>query len=295
MANLKTKLVAAALSLITLMASPLSAFKAAAEDGKGKYISDVFIAYGKNEDEAKQWLTSHGWEPVDGNFNAGKESYWDRNEKVATVMGIKRTNNASEAITDMAVMNMGVKGKEGYSFSDYQALVDQKKVEIDEFLDCFTPVFQEYRTNLTGGGSASGKARADLAHELLNRFYDGDPNDEVAVNDTGKPLGDLLKEQTRREMGEDAYNADKANHADFQQIILESTGAATFAVEQALAMATDTAQTTWLERLSKITLDKMKAAPAAYVPEAAGQDLAPSAALTLLKGKYGDEAGNALV
>ena len=145
MAKLKTKLMALTMSLVTLTLSPLSAFKAAAEDTKGKYVSEVFIAYGKTEDDARKWLEDHGWEPVEGNFNKGKESYWDKNEKVATVMGIHRTNDPKEAVTDMAVMNMGVKGKEGYSFSDYKALVDMKRAEIDEFLDCFTPVLQEYR------------------------------------------------------------------------------------------------------------------------------------------------------
>ena len=88
--------------------------------------------------------------PVDGNFNEGKESYWDRKQKVAAVMGIKSTNYADEAVTDMAVMNMGVKGKEGYSFTAYDEVVKQKKADIDEFLDCFTPVLQEYRANVTG-------------------------------------------------------------------------------------------------------------------------------------------------
>ncbi len=293
MAKLKTKLIALTMSLVTLTLSPLSAFKASAES-KGKYVSEVFIAYGKTEDDARKWLEDHGWEPVDGNFNKGKESDLDKNEKVATVMGIHRTNDPKEAITDMAVMNMGVKGKEGYSFSDYKALVEMKRAEIDEFLDCFTPVLQEYRANVTGKGSASGKARADLAKELLNKFYDGEPatkeDEKKIVHDTGKPLGDLFIEQTRREMGDDAYEKDRGNHADLEQIILESSGAAVTAVEQALAMATDTAETTWLERLSKISLETMKKNPGAYVDSAKGQELAPSAALQVLNQKYGDAA-----
>ena len=39
-----------------------------------------------------------------------------------------------------------------------------------------------------------------LARDMLNRFYDGDPEDPYAVNDTGKPLGDLFAEKTSREM-----------------------------------------------------------------------------------------------
>ena len=293
MAKLKTKLVAVALSLITLTASPLSAVRAA-DDAKGKYVSEVYIAYGKTEDQARQWLIDNGWEPVDGNFNAGKESKLDEDQKVAAVMGIRRTNNASEAVTDMAVMNMGIKGKEGYSFSDYKALVDMKRAEIDEFLDCFTPVLQEYRANVTGKGSASGKARADLAKELLNKFYDGEPakteKEKEDVHDTGKPLGDLFIQQTRREMGDDAYYKDWGNHADFEQIILKSAGPAVSAVEQALAMATDTAQTTWLERLPDYPLDLMVSEIGAFIPKYEGQNLSESAALSALQSEYGDAA-----
>ena len=44
---------------------------------------------------------------------------------------------------------------------------------------------------------AQGQRRAQIAHDILNRFYDGDPNGEYALNDTGKPLGDLLLNKTK--------------------------------------------------------------------------------------------------
>ncbi|MCR4644364.1 MAG: hypothetical protein K5695_03010 [Oscillospiraceae bacterium] len=78
-----------------------------------KYVSEVFIAYGSTEDEVKNWLTSHGWDPVNGNFNAGKD------DGVAAVMGIRRTTDLNAAVTDMAVMNMGTKDYMGYSFDDF--------------------------------------------------------------------------------------------------------------------------------------------------------------------------------
>ncbi len=286
MAKLKTKLTAALLSLVTLTASPLGAFKAAA-DSTGKYVSEVYIAYGKTESDAKKWLTDNGWEPVGGNLNAGKLSFWDKAEKVAAVMGIHRTNNAEEAVTDMAVMNM----KGGYSFQDYQILLDEKKTEINAFLDTYVPVLKEYRDNYNGKGSPAGKARADLAHELLNRFYDGDPNGEYAVNDTGKPLGDLLLKETSHELGDQYENmTDKAEHADLTQILLESSGVAVLAVEQALAMAADTAKTTWLERLTKISGVSLANVVKDYVPEARGQNLSPSAAKSLMQSQFGDAA-----
>jgi hypothetical protein len=66
-----------------------------------------------------------------------------------------------------------------------------------------------------------------MAHDILNKFFDGDPNGEYAINDTGKPLGDLLLNKTKTEIGDAAYNAlsaeQKLNTADLQQIILESS------------------------------------------------------------------------
>ena len=189
----------------------------------------------------------------------------------------------------MAVMNM----KGGYSCNDYKMLLQEKEAQINEFVDTFIPVLKEYRDNYNGKGSPAGKARADLAHELLNRFYDGDPNGEYAVNDTGKPLGDLLLKETSHELGDQYENmTDKAEHADLTQILLESSGAAVLAVEQALAMASDTAKTTWLERLTKISGVSLTNVVKDYVPEARGQNLSASAEKSLMQSQFGDAAAS---
>ena len=83
---------AAAMTIgLTAAAVPAKAYADEAK-GSGKYVSDVFIAYGKTEDEAKAWLTKNDWEPVEGDFNAGKASFFDDNklqdQNVAAVMGI---------------------------------------------------------------------------------------------------------------------------------------------------------------------------------------------------------------
>ena len=209
---------------------PVRAF-AEEKDGEGKYISDVFIAYAKTEEEAKKWLVKNGWEPIDGDFNAGKASYWDdsvgNRDNVAAVMGIKRTDDDKNAITDMAVMNM----EGGYSLPDYKELLDQKKGQINEFVNSFLVTVQEFRANYNNEGSKFGKERADLAYEVLNKFYDGDPEDPVAVNDTGEKLGDLFKEATRQEGNEKGV--------DLEQLILEASGPAVTAVEVLLALGSE--------------------------------------------------------
>ena len=269
-----------ALGLTAASAMPTAVW--AEEEGGGKYVSDVFIAYGKTEDKAAKWLKDNGWEPVKGDFNAGKASFFDNNklqdQNVAAVMGIKRTDDKNDAITDMAVMNM----TGGYSIPDYEELLKQKKAEIDEYINHFMVVIEEYRANYNNEGSEFGKKRADLAYELLNKFIDGDPADIYAVNDTGEKLGKLLLDKTRQEGNEKG--------ADLQQIILESSGPAVLAVESLLALGTDTGEETWIQRASGLTGDELAENLAKYAPEAEGRDVALSEVPMYLNERYGDAA-----
>lgn len=277
------------LSLLIVMVMTVSVFtvSASAAEVEEKYLKDVFIAYGETKEEAEKWLRDNGWEPF-ADLNEGKSSQATGIHNAVAVMGIKRTSDPTEAITDMATMNM----KGGYSFDDYESLVKQKKTDIDEFINTFVPALQEYRDNYNGKGSEGGKKRAQMAHDILNKFYDGDPNGDYTVNDTGKPLGNLLLNKTKTEIGDDAYNKlskeQKLNTADLQQIILESSGPAVLIVEQALALATDTAETSWLDRLNGLSGEGLVEHIAEYAPEAKGQDLAPSAAMSLLAAHFED-------
>ncbi len=273
---------AGVMSVCLFSAASVPAAVYADETEGGKYVSDVFIAYGKTEDKASEWLKKNGWEPVKGDFNAGKASFFDDNklqdQNVAAVMGIKRTDDKEDAITDLAVMNM----KGGYSIPNYEQLIKDKKAQIDEMISSFKPVIAEFRANRNNEGSSFGKKRADLAYDLLNRFYDGNPKDPEAANDTGKKLGDFFKENTRQEGNEKG--------GDLQQLMLESSGPAMLAVESVLVMACDTGEETWLDRASGLTGDEMAENLVKYAPEAEGQDVADSAVSQFLGQRYGDTA-----
>ena len=285
------KLISCLLALVIMFTSSVVAANAAVETNSGKYVKDVFIAYGEKKEDADKWLKEHNWESI-ADLNDGKTSEALGYHKAVAVLGIQRTDDPSEAITDMAIMNM----TGGYSFDKYDDLVEEKKAQITEFINTFIPAMEEYRKNYNGQGSEGGKKRAQMAHDLLNKFYDGDPNGEDAINDTGKPLGDLFLNKTKTEIGDDAYNAlsadEKSNTADLQQIILESSGPAVLMIQQSLALATDTAETSWLDRLSGLSGDGLVEHIAEYAPEVAGQDLAPSAAMTVLSSHFEDYAKN---
>ena len=286
-----TRLLSVFLAVLMAFATVVVAFAADNGDNTGKYVKDVFIAYGEKKEDAEAWLKNNGWEPI-CDLNDGKSSNAPGKHNAVAVLGIKRTSDPNEAITDMATMFM----KGGYSFDNYENLVKEKKADIDEFINTFVPALNEYRDNYNGKGSAGGKKRAQMAHDLLNKFFDGDPNGEYALNDTGKPLGDLLLNKTKTEIGDEAYNAlsaeQKQNTADLQQIILESSGPAVLIIEQALALATDTAGTSWLDRLNGLSGEALVERIAEFAPEAEGQDLAPSAAMSLLAAHFEDYAKN---
>ena len=198
--KLSTKIISFVLALVMCITT-FASVALAAENGKDKYISDVYIAYGSTEEEAKKWLTDNGWEPVGSDLNAGNTSKAFGYTNVASVMGIKRTNDPNKAVTDMAVMNM----MGGYSFDDYKTILEEKKTDIDEFIRTFIPVLEEYRANFNGEGSEGGKKRAQYAHDLLNKLYDGGNGDKYAVHDTGLPLGDLFLSKTKAEYTDEEY------------------------------------------------------------------------------------------
>ena len=89
--------------LAAAMTFNVAAVSVSAEDSKGKYVQDVFIAYGEKKEDAEKWLRDNGWEPV-CDLNDAKSSKAKTN--AVAVMGIKRTDDETEAVTDMATMFM---------------------------------------------------------------------------------------------------------------------------------------------------------------------------------------------
>ena len=214
----------------------------AAETAPQNYIREVKVYLGDYSAAASEGFTllKNGDNPVDLNQNAGG-GLASKGEK-AVYLGYKTTADKSEAITDLALMNM----KGGYSVKDYEYLMrDQMKAQIIPLVDGFLAAINEYRENYE-----ADVQRAVYIHDVLNKFID---------DDTGKGLGDLLLNQTKYELGDAAYNAlsaaEKKNHADILTIVAQSNGKATLMMENLITRAADSNDTTWLDRLSGITYD----------------------------------------
>ena len=234
-------ILAAFMALLTAMLVPVQAVAATPD-----YIGEIKVAMGDSaEDDLKGYvILKNGDTPIDLNQNAGGGIGSKGDNRV--LLGYKTTKNRSEAITDLALMNM----KGGYSVEDYDFLMNnQIKEQIIPFVEKFLVTIDEYRANYKSKIKAN-KERALYMHDLLNEFID---------DDTGKPLGDLLLKKTKFEMNESVYNdlapEKKKEHADILTIISQANGQATLAMEKILTRAADTYQNSWLDRFAETSYE----------------------------------------
>ena len=200
--------------MMLVMGLPITAFAAKQEE----YIKEIRVSTASTADAAKKWLTDNGYTVVNTDLNqkAGKDCVY---------IGYKTTTNPDEAITDISLMQMDG----GYSFSEYEALLEAKTQEINNMLDSLGACLAEARANL-----AAGKKNAQGAREVLNFFTE---------DDSGMLLGDfLLLQETSRE--------------DMIKVFLQSNGDVANIIYNMLAFAcTDNGEnTSWLAKLKDVDI-----------------------------------------
>ena len=144
----------------------------------------------------------------------------------------------------------------GYSVEDYNILMNNYlEGQIKPFVDRFISTLNEYRDNYNKPKDSLNHIRADYFRQMLNKLTD---------DDTGnKPLGDLLLNETKYEIGDEKYNAlsaeEKKNHADILTVLTQGNGQAIMLMENLVAKGSDTAENTWMDRISDLDLDSLKA------------------------------------
>ena len=235
----------------------------------GDYISEIKIGVGKTANEAANSLDGYTiLTNDDGNVDLNEDAGGGIGSKGNRVvyLGYKTTNDRSKAITDLAVMNM----KGGYSVKDYELLMEQYMTEeVIPFVDSFLVGIKEYRENYASD-NADNKARADYVHDALNKLTDDDCDN--------KGLGDLFLNETKYEMGDEAYNAlseeEKKNHADIVTIISQANGKATLIMVNLITRAADPEEDTWIDRFVTTTYDDLLALYPDMLPSDAEAELA---------------------
>ncbi len=226
-------LVTMLMCVLIAVLTPMQAFAASVSTN---YISDIKVSYGKNAEEAKKWLEGQGYKVVDADLNEEADSALVASR--AVYLGYKTTRKVSEAITDLKVMNM----TGNYSFAAYEMVLEEQASEISAFVTQLTASLKEYRENYK-----NGLYKAVAAHDLLDLIYD---------DDTDNTMGELLLNETVQEMDSEKYDAlsdaDRNQHADMVKILMQGNSSATLAMEQYLCMASDTADNSFIDRLSEM-------------------------------------------
>ncbi len=179
------------------------------------YISDLVLCAANSADEAETKLTKQGYKLMfEDNLNeslSGSGMY----------LGYKSTPNKSEAITDVAVMNMNGK----YSFSDYEVLLDKMKEKVTETINGLIPMITAFRTNYQ-----AGTGMAITAYELLNKFYE---------EDSGMGMGDYL------------LDCDLEDTADIVKVFMQGNSAFIVDIQQILFLAGgNTSDQKWIEQMA---------------------------------------------
>ena len=245
MKHISRTVIAVVLAILVTTLMPAQVFA----DSLPEYVGELKVFYGDytgaEKDGYKIVCGSNG-QPVDLNQGAG--GGWGSKGEKAVYLGYKTTNDRKDAITDLALMNM----KGGYSVQEYDALMEaHMNSQIIPFVDNFLTAIKEYRENLNSDNTEN-KQRAEYIKSVLNKLTD---------DDTGKGLGDLLVNETKYEMGDDAYNKlsaeEKKNHADILTIIAQANGKATLLVENLITRAADTGDSSWIDRFVSMSYDDL--------------------------------------
>ena len=268
MKHLSTTIIAFLMAVLLACQPTAHVFAAGTESPD--YISEVKIFMGDYSAATAEGYTllTDGTNPVDLNQNAGG-GLGSKGEK-AVYLGYKTTKNRSEAITDLALMNM----KGGYKTKDYEILMEQQmSAQIVPFVDSFLAAIEEYRDNYESD-YPENKQRAEYIHDLLNKLTDDDCG--------GAGLGDLLLNTTVYEIAKPQYDAlspeakqktslykvnlqvrdglpaaEKNSHADILTIVAQSNGNAMLLMEMLIARATDNNDTSWVDRFCELTYDDL--------------------------------------
>ena len=214
-----TKIVSFILAVLMLvMALPITAFAAKQET----YIKEMRISTASTAEAAKQFLIDNGYTVVDTDLN-------QKTGKDYVFIGYKTTTNPDEAITDISLMQMDG----GYSFSEYEAMVEEMEREIMEIVDRLDTAVTEARANYT-----AGKQCAVGARNVLNRFKE---------DDSGKLLGDLLF-------------VEPIDKSIITKIFLQGNSDITSLIYQMLAYAcTDCeSEDSWLDKLASVDVHEVE-------------------------------------
>ncbi len=246
---MRNRILKAAVSLVLALTICVTACTTAfAASSKAVYLSDLVLCAAQSADEAETKLTKNGYKLM------SEENLNESLSGSGMYLGYKSTPNRSEAITDVAVMNMNGK----YSFSDYEVLIDKMKEKVTETINGLIPMITAFRTNYK-----AGTGLALTAYELLNKFYE---------EDSSQGMGDYL------------LKCDLEDTADIIKVFMQGNSAFVVDIQQILFLAgSTTSDQKWIEKMAKSDEDYLLDIYIDSYPT-------PNKAYKALAADYGDSA-----
>lgn len=208
------------------------------------FMTDSFgqnkeVASKKNADFEYKIIKDNNGKNQDFNEGTYGDGESSRGKELPVFLGYATTDNANEAITDIATLSMN----SAYVQIDYKGVLNNNKKYITDIINRIIPALVCYRKNYQNDiKKKSGKGY--IAHEELNRYMD----------DMGNKLGDVLLNQTKEELGltDREYNRlddkKKAKTANLTSIILKGNGRCLASIETALAISGDVKKQGWINR-----------------------------------------------
>ncbi|MEE3467068.1 MAG: hypothetical protein VZQ83_01380 [Eubacterium sp.] len=197
------------MAAVTLM-SVCGGKAAKAAAAGGKYVKDITISYASSKEDAQKEL-GDDFVILDQDFNKGKSgSSW---------IGYTTTDDPEQAIRDIKVELMSG----GYSVSEYEEILKNKKDAISRQLDIIIPALTEYAKNYDANLDA-----AILVNRSLNYYYEDD-------SDTF--LGDFLLDKGRALA---RNNSDNNARKELEKVFVQGNDAIINAIERIIIQGADT-------------------------------------------------------
>ena len=220
-----------------LPANGMTGQMAQAASSKKKYISELklYVSTGDQDKGVQAWCDTqpenqdenqeNDWHYVEGDLNAGADGALKSAADV--YLCYRTTTDVKKAVRDMAVMNESG----NYSADDYKIFLQQQQEVYTDMVNDMKTMLGEYRTNYKNGVKS-----AVMAHDFMNGYIE---------DDSGRLLGDLLLE---------------ISDSDLVNVLFQANGQVVLMIQEQLALACDTKNSTWLDRMQKLgSYDKLRA------------------------------------
>ena len=177
MKNVWKSIIAVVLALSMLMCATVPVFAARTEE----YISDLRIIYAKDAYEAEEILEKSEFK----DYKLYRHNLNEGSGEIGVYMAYKVTTDIEDAITDLAIMQMGG----GYREGNYQAMIQQSRADYkaigEIYLQAINYMIKAYE---------AGDFLATAAFRQLNLYVvesEGIPKNEIPAFE-GQRLGDIF-------------------------------------------------------------------------------------------------------